>query len=358
MPAHNESTLWRTQNFLRDRTLVLRLVSRAKIAPTDVVYDLGAGGGILTHALARRAGRVIAVEKDPALVTRLKARFHDRPNVEIRHADILAHPLPRAAYVVFASPPFDATSAIVRKLTSAAAPPRDAYLVLQREAADRYLGRPRQTLAGLLIAPWFSVRIIHRFARSDFAPSPAVDVVMVRMRKRGPPLIAGSDARLYRDLVVALFVSRIPSVGAASTRLFGRRISRRLLYAAQIDPASSPSALEFSAWLRLFREFARLPSGLRGAVAGAERRLRRKQRRLQKIHRTRVPRDALSLPRDAARLAATSSIRFSLLFHRDFARIRSRRSGQDLDPHRLHGLEVWIAFLKTIPSVPRISRSR
>src|SRR5439155_1640198 len=206
--------------------------------------------GILPDALARRAGRVIAVEKDPALVTRLKARFHDRPNVEIRHADILAHPLPRAAYVVFASPPFDATSAIVRKLTSAAAPPRDAYLVLQREAADRYLGRPRQTLAGLLIAPWFSVRIIHRFARSDFVPSAAVDVVVVSMRTRGP------------------------------------------------------------------------------------------------------------LPRDAARLAATSSIRFSLLFHRDFARIRSRRSGKDLDPHRLHGLEVWIAFLKTIPSVPRISRSR
>ncbi len=295
MAAHNESTFWRTQNFLHDRTLVQRLVSRAEIAPTDVVYDLGAGGGTLTDALARRAGRVIAVEKDPALVSLLKARFRNRPNVEVRHADILAHALPRAEYVVFASPPFDVTSAVVRKLTSAAVPPRDAYLALQREAADRYLGRPRQTLAAVLIAPWFSVRIIHRFARSDFAPSPAVDVVMVRMHKRGPPLVAGSDAHLYRDLVVALFVSRKPSVGAASARLFGGRVSRRLLYAAQINPASSPSALTFSAWLRLFREFAEAPSGVRRAVSGAERRLGRKQRRLQKTHRTRVPRDALSL---------------------------------------------------------------
>src|SRR2546428_13894314 len=101
MPAHNESTLWRSQNFLRDRTLVLRLVSRAKIGPTDVVYDLGAGGGILTDALARRAGRVIAVANDPALVPRLKARLHDRPNVEVTHADVLPHPLPPAAYEVF-----------------------------------------------------------------------------------------------------------------------------------------------------------------------------------------------------------------------------------------------------------------
>ena len=64
MAAHSESTLWRTQNFLRDRTLVQRLVARAEISATDVVYDLGTGGGILTDALARRAGRVIAVEKD------------------------------------------------------------------------------------------------------------------------------------------------------------------------------------------------------------------------------------------------------------------------------------------------------
>ena len=294
MAAHNESTLWRTQNFLRDRRLVERLVSRAKIGLTDVVYDLGAGGGMLTDALARRAGRVIAIEKDAALVARLRARFRGRANVEIRHADILAHPFPRAEYVVFASPPFDTTSAIVRKLTSAAVPPRDAYLALQREAARRYLGRPRQTLAALLVAPWFSVQIVHRFARSDFAPSPAVDVVMVRMHKRGPPLIAGSAAHLYRDLVVALFVSRKPSVGAASTQLFGGRVSRRLLDAARVDPTSSPSALTFSAWLRLFREFAQLPASLRAAVAGAERRLHRKQRRLQKIHRTRAPRDALS----------------------------------------------------------------
>jgi 23S rRNA (adenine-N6)-dimethyltransferase len=302
MARHRESTLWRTQNFLRDRALMERLVSRVGIAPTDVVYDLGAGSGVLTDALARRAGRVIAVEKDPALVARLTARFRDRPNVEIRHADILAHPLPRTEYVVFASPPFDITSAIMRKLATADVPPRAAYLALQREAVDRYLGRPRQTLAALLLAPWFSLRIVHHFARSDFAPPPAVDVVMVRMQKRGPPLIAPGDAQAYRDFVVALFVSRRPSIGAASTQLFGGRVSRRLLHAAQIDPASSPSALALPAWLRLFGHFARLPAQIRNSVAGAEKRLRRRQQGLQKIHRTRAPRDALSVRSVALRL--------------------------------------------------------
>ena len=71
----------------------------------------------------------------------------------MRHADIRTCPLPRADYVVFASPPFDITAAIMRKLTTAPVPPRDAWLVLQREAAERYLGSPDQTLAALRIAP-------------------------------------------------------------------------------------------------------------------------------------------------------------------------------------------------------------
>src|SRR6266508_5878309 len=89
MATHGESTLWRTQNFLRDRALMERLVSRADIAPTDVVYDLGAGSGALTDALARRAGRVIAVEKDPALVARLRARSReDRKSTRLNSSHV------------------------------------------------------------------------------------------------------------------------------------------------------------------------------------------------------------------------------------------------------------------------------
>src|SRR2546430_14240498 len=98
MAAHNESTLWRTQNFLRDRRLVERLVSRAKIGPTDVVYDLGAGGGMLTDALARRAGPAIGIEKDAALVAGLRARFRGRAKDVISHAGLLAHPFPHTEY--------------------------------------------------------------------------------------------------------------------------------------------------------------------------------------------------------------------------------------------------------------------
>lgn len=281
------STLWRTQNFLREPRLAERLVMRCGIRSGDVVYDLGAGTGVLTSALARHAARVIAVEKDPVLADRLRAGFADRSNVVIREADIRTYRLPRADYVVFASPPFDITAAIIGKLTSARVPPRETYLVLQREAAERYIGSPRQTLSALRIAPWFSVESVHRFKKTDFVPVPGVDVVLLRVRKRGPPLVPARDAQPYLDLVVAVFAAWRPSVGRSLSDAIGSRAATRLLRTANVDPASRPSAIPLSRWLALYQQFRQLPDDLRARVAGAEARLRRQQRRVHKLHRTR-----------------------------------------------------------------------
>ena len=287
------STLWHSQNFLRDQELVEKLVARAGISHADTVYDLGAGTGVLTAALATRARRVVAIERDPALAKALRARFREKQNVVVREADIRSYRLPDSDYVVFASPPFDITSAIVNKLTNADVPPRDGYLVLQLESARRYAGRPRMTLAALLIAPWFVLTEVHRFLRTDFVPAPSVDAVFVRVHKRGPPLVTMSEESRFRDFAVSVFTPRTPTLHASIERVLGRRAAVYLTREARVDHRATPTQLPLTAWLRLYRAFATLPQELQQAVVGAEARLRRQQHKLKRLHRTRVPRDAL-----------------------------------------------------------------
>ncbi|MEK7284514.1 MAG: rRNA adenine N(6)-methyltransferase family protein, partial [Chloroflexota bacterium] len=234
MARRAHPTLWRTHNFLRRPDLVDQLLDRSRIGRHDVVYEIGAGTGTITDRLAARCHRVLAIEKDPSLCETLRRRFADRPSVDVRCADFLEHPLPRARYKVFANPPFDITTATVTKLVSAAVPPEDAFLAVQREAADRYLGRPSETLYALLLKPWFAPSIVHRFRRSDFTPAPGVDVVMLRLRKRGPPLVAAEHAQLYRDFVVACFTAWQPSVGAALARAIGAQPADAVMRAAHV----------------------------------------------------------------------------------------------------------------------------
>jgi 23S rRNA (adenine-N6)-dimethyltransferase len=293
MAARSASNLWRTQNFLRRTTAIERLIARSALSPSDVVYDIGAGAGALTALLARRVGRVVAIEKDEALCRQLRRRFAAWPNVIVRSADFMEYHLPRSPYKVVANPPFDLTAAIVTKLTGAAMPPDDAFLALQAEAAERYCGRPRETLASLLLGPFFDATIVHRFRRDDFVPAPGVDVVMLRLRKRGPPLVEHHRRRLYRDFVVTGFTAWRPWIGAALERRLGARVAHRLLAAVEVDRDRRPSDVPFAVWVRLFELFSHLPPALHHRVAGAGDRLARQQRRLQKRHRTRAPRDDL-----------------------------------------------------------------
>lgn len=53
------------QNFLKDEHTAGRIVAVSGAGRNDLVVEIGAGGGMLTHQLARVAGRVLAVEYDP-----------------------------------------------------------------------------------------------------------------------------------------------------------------------------------------------------------------------------------------------------------------------------------------------------
>src|SRR5437763_5408872 len=234
-----------SQNFLTNRRLVDHLLDQSSIDSGDVVYEIGPGDGLITERLAQRCRRVVAVEIDPGLAGQLCRRFAGLPHVTIRNEDFLRTRLPMTAYKVFANIPFNITAAIVSKLITAPCPPDDSYLGIQKEAADRFLGIPRESLYAVLMKPWVEPAIVYRFKRTDFVPVPNVDVVMLRLRKRGPPLISGSDTQLFRDFVVYTFTTWQPSLGGTFKSIFSRRQLQQIAGSVGFDPDATPTSLRF-----------------------------------------------------------------------------------------------------------------
>lgn len=209
------------QHYLRRETAA-RLVRLSGVTARDLVVEIGAGRGALTGYLATRARRVIAVELDPILASKLRRQFSDEPRVEVVEGDFLTVPLPSEDFVVVSNIPFGDTARIVARTVSGN--PRAAWLVVQREAAERDAGHSWSsgTLQSLLLKPRWEIEVRGYPRRTDFDPPPSVDTAVLCFRRRSGrssavPSMSGSS-------------KRASAVGQPSGNVCGMRC-RRLRYA-------------------------------------------------------------------------------------------------------------------------------
>ena len=253
---HNQLRL--SQNFLQSPKLVRRLIRMSKIGPSDTVYEIGPGNGIITAALANVAGHVIAIEKDPALVRRLRERFRLLDNVEIVEKDFLAYSFPGCK--IFANIPYNITAQILRKILDERPHLDEGFLILQKEAAQKFSGSPKETLVSILAKPFFELQILYRLRRTDFRPVPNVDSVLLSIKRRSHPLIQAQDLVPFRDFVQYGFRRWKPNLKLAYKHVFTYKQWKRLARDLDFRLNATPTELSFEQWLNLYSRFKRRES--------------------------------------------------------------------------------------------------
>ena len=197
------------QHFLFDPSILGRIADAALLGPDDHVLEIGPGRGTLTRELARRAGRVTAIEQDRRLAESLPAALGDR-RVTVIHGDALEVPWP-AADVVAGNIPYQITSPLIER---ALEPPRPRHIVflVQREVADRLAAEPGSKQYGALSAGVQLVAQVERlFAvkAGAFRPPPRVESAVVRITPRARPLVRSSEEEVRaRNLIRAVFQRR------------------------------------------------------------------------------------------------------------------------------------------------------
>jgi len=244
-----------SQNFLKDKALVSSLVEKSSINKKDTVLEIGPGNGIITTELLRKAGYVIAVEKDPDLFEKLLLKYKNRKDIEVHNSDILQFDLPKYEYKVFSNIPFSIEGTLVRKLIyHPHNPPVDAYLIMRRDVATRMVGIPKEGLFSLLHKPWFDLEIFHDFKREDFKPEPKVQSSMLRFTKKKKPIIDFEMKENYR-----LFLEKAFGGGGRIKQNLSPLFSKTQLYRLSSDLGfglnSIPTQLSFEQWLGLYNFF-------------------------------------------------------------------------------------------------------
>lgn len=203
-PIHTYS-----QTFLRNPRFIARLVGKSDITKDDLVYDIGAGSGIISAALLKKAGQVVAIEPEPTAAKKWRDRLGRETNARLIQQDFLKLNLPRTeSYKVFSNIPFHLSSKILTKLVSAPVQPTSVYLIVQKQFARKLLPSSDFTSAlGIYVNAFYRVRIVQDLRRDDFYPQPNVDTVLLELRARKNPYIELEQRQPYLTLIDRCFHS-------------------------------------------------------------------------------------------------------------------------------------------------------
>ncbi|HLQ67167.1 MAG TPA: 16S rRNA (adenine(1518)-N(6)/adenine(1519)-N(6))-dimethyltransferase RsmA [Candidatus Limnocylindrales bacterium] len=258
------------QNFLLDPRVAERIA--ALVAdPLEPVVEIGPGLGALTERLAASGRLVVAVELDLRLAEEVERRLAARPNVRVVRGDVLEQRLgdllPGSAPVmVVANLPYSITTPAVEWVLAGGARVRRAYLMVQREVAERMTARPGGKEFGSLavfLAMHAEVKPLFRVSPGAFYPRPEVESVVVEVTPRPYPGSTEAERGDAEKLARAATGGRRKTVANALARGMGVEpdAARRLLSEAGVDPGRRGETLAVEEWLNLARAWARAAAG-------------------------------------------------------------------------------------------------
>lgn len=212
------------QNFLVDGNIVRKSLDLAQVAAGDAVIEIGPGLGTLSDALLERGAEVWAVEFDPRLHAHLAAthaaggesRFH------LLLGDAVEYPLAgftdaARPFKIVANLPYSISTPWLDAVLGGRLPER-LVLMVQREAADRFLATPGGKDFGaisIFLQSAFQPAPGHAVSRGCFFPVPDVDSYLLHLVRRTEPFLFPAAAK---QVIRACFQQRRKQLGALLRR--------------------------------------------------------------------------------------------------------------------------------------------
>jgi 16S rRNA (adenine1518-N6/adenine1519-N6)-dimethyltransferase len=249
------------QNFLIDKKVLRKIVEASEISKKDTVLEVGAGIGNLTLELAKKAKKVIAIEKDKRMIEILKENLKDFKNVEIIEGDIretfltIVQNVARD-YKIVGNIPYYLTSYLIRKFLETKKRPKLIVLMVQKEVAQRICAKPpKMNLLAVSVQFFTKPEIVSFASKNCFWPRPKVDSAIVRLKIKGERLKINKE--LFFEIVRAgFFHPRKQLINNFSKKMGVDKIKLKgWLLENGIDPQKRPQEISLNEWIKLTKSF-------------------------------------------------------------------------------------------------------
>ena len=225
------------QNFLIDTTVLDRIIDASQITKEDCVLEIGPGIGTMTQYLAERAGEVIAVEIDKALIPILKETLAEYDNVTVINDDILKVDINRIVeernggrpIKVVANLPYYITTPIIMGLFENHVPLKSITIMVQKEVADRMqVGPGTKDYGALSLAVQYYAKpeIVANVPPNCFIPRPNVGSAVIRSTRYEVPPVQAEDEAFLFAVIRASFNQRRKTLANGLSNAQGLGVTR------------------------------------------------------------------------------------------------------------------------------------
>ena len=182
------------QNFLKDKSIIDKIVGAPNIKDNNLVIEIGPGAGALSIELVQKFDRVLMYEIDTRLKEKLNDKLNDYVNYEIIFDDFLNRDVLKDIekydyndlYIV-ANLPYYITTPIIMKIIKDKLPINEMVIMIQKEVAERLSSTPGTKEYGqitVLLQYFFEITKVCNVSKNSFIPRPKVDSAVIRMKKR------------------------------------------------------------------------------------------------------------------------------------------------------------------------------
>lgn len=255
------------QNFIINPGVCPRIAEEGGAGEGVGVLEVGAGIGVLTAELAKRASKVVCVELDTRLLPVLDETLGEFDNVKIINGDILKVDLHRILedefgnmpVVVCANLPYYITSPVIMRLLESRLRIDSVTVMVQKEAAIRLcadVGSRDSGAVTVAVNYYAEVQKLFDVSRGSFMPSPNVDSAVIRLDILKNPPIEVSDEKFFFSMVKAAFSQRrkTASNGISAGMGIPKPTVIEAIEAADLSPTVRAEALTMEQLGRLCEE--------------------------------------------------------------------------------------------------------
>lgn len=249
------------QHFLVDEETLKAIVDAAELMKEDKVVEVGPGMGVLTRELCKKAGEVLALEFDKAMISIVKTTCIKEQNLKVENIDVLRFdPSELGKYKLVANLPYYITSAVLRLFLETHNKPEEMVILVQREVAERICAKPsRMSVLAISVQFYGNPQIVEIVPRTSFFPAPKVDSAILRIKVYKKPLF-DVDKHLFFRIVKAGFGEKrkqlINSISGGLT--LNRETTELLLKEAGIRVIARAESLSMMDWYNLYKAYVKL----------------------------------------------------------------------------------------------------